>query len=142
LGQRLSRITDRLPESGQRINVVVHLIWHHERRNRLGRRRLSSTDWEAYRHEKGADPGEKSVLDGHGERESTWIPAQRYGRVMQGEEQPTWMPWLYLVAGIIGIAVVALSAAVGRLGLIEALIIGVSIGSVIIGVRGLLHRRR
>jgi uncharacterized membrane protein YdcZ (DUF606 family) len=61
---------------------------------------------------------------------------------MQGEEQPTWMPWLYLVAGIIGIAVVALSAAVGRLGLIEALIIGVSIGSVIIGVRGLLHRRR
>lgn len=61
---------------------------------------------------------------------------------MQDEEQPSWMPWLYLVSGLIGIGVVALSAAVGRMGLIEALIIGVSIGAVIIGVRGLLSRRQ
>ena len=56
-------------------------------------------------------------------------------------EQPSWTPYAYIGTGIIGLLVVALALFSGRTGLIEAVILGVSIAVVIVGVKQLRERR-
>lgn len=56
-------------------------------------------------------------------------------------EQPTWTPYAYIGTGIIGLLVIALALFSGQAGLIEAVILGVSIAVIIVGVRQLRERR-
>lgn len=56
-------------------------------------------------------------------------------------EQPSWTPWAYVGTGIIGLLVIAFALLSGQAGLIEALILGVSIAVIIVGVKQLRERR-
>lgn len=56
-------------------------------------------------------------------------------------DQPSWTPWAYIGTGIIGIVVVAFAILAGAAGLIEAIIFGVSIAVIIVGVKQLRERR-
>ena len=56
-------------------------------------------------------------------------------------DQPSWAPWAYIGTGIIGILVVAFAIFAGAAGLIEAIIFGVSIAVIIVGVKQLRERR-
>lgn len=56
-------------------------------------------------------------------------------------EQPSWTPYAYIGTGIIGLAVIILALSTGQAGLIEAIILGVSIGVIIVGVKQLRERR-
>lgn len=56
-------------------------------------------------------------------------------------EQPSWTPWAYIGTGIIGLLVVAFALLSGQAGLIEALILGISIAVVIVGIKQLRERR-
>jgi len=56
-------------------------------------------------------------------------------------EQPSWTPYAYIGTGIIGLLVIALALTSGQAGLIEAVILGVSIAVIIVGVRQLRQRR-
>lgn len=56
-------------------------------------------------------------------------------------EQPSWTPYAYIGTGIIGLVVIAFALLSGQAGLIEAVILGVSIAVIIVGVRQLRERR-
>ena len=56
-------------------------------------------------------------------------------------EQPSWTPYAYIGTGIIGLLVIVLALTSGQAGLIEAVILGVSIAVIIVGVKQLRERR-
>lgn len=56
-------------------------------------------------------------------------------------EQPSWTPYAYIGTGIIGLLVIAFALLSGQAGLIEAVILGVSIAVIIVGVKQLRERR-
>lgn len=56
-------------------------------------------------------------------------------------DQPSWTPYAYIGTGIIGILVILFALSTGQAGLIEAIILGVSIAVIIVGVRQLRERR-
>jgi hypothetical protein len=57
-------------------------------------------------------------------------------------DQPSWMPYAYLVAGVVGFLISGLAFALGTFGIFDAIIIGLSIGAVIIGIKQLRERRK
>lgn len=56
-------------------------------------------------------------------------------------EQPSWTPYAYIGTGVIGLLVTALALFSGQAGMIEAVILGVSIAVIIVGVKQLRERR-
>ena len=56
-------------------------------------------------------------------------------------EQPSWTPYAYIGTGIIGLLVIAVALLSGQAGLIEAVILGVSVAVIIVGVKQLRERR-
>lgn len=58
------------------------------------------------------------------------------------KDEPHWLPYGYIGAGILGCVVVAFAIALGRANIIDAIIIGIAIGAIVIGVKQLLERRR
>ena len=56
-------------------------------------------------------------------------------------EQPSWTPYAYIGTGIIGLLVIAFALLSGQAGVIEAVILGVSIAVIIVGVKQLRERR-
>lgn len=56
-------------------------------------------------------------------------------------EQPSWTPWAYIGTGIIGLLVIAFALLSGQAGIIEALILGISIAVIVVGVKQLRERR-
>ena len=56
-------------------------------------------------------------------------------------DQPSWTPWAYIGTGIIGLLVIVFALISGQAGFIEALILGVSIAVIIVGVKQLRERR-
>lgn len=60
---------------------------------------------------------------------------------MDKPDQPSWTPWAYVGTGIIGLLVIAFALLSGQAGFIEALILGVSIAVIIVGVKQLRERR-
>ena len=56
-------------------------------------------------------------------------------------EQPSWTPYAYIGTGIIGLLVIAFALLSGQAGLIEAVILGVSVAVIIVGVKQLRERR-
>ncbi len=56
-------------------------------------------------------------------------------------EQPSWTPYAYIGTGIIGLLVIAFALLSGQAGLIEAVILGVSIAVIIVGIKQLRERR-
>lgn len=61
---------------------------------------------------------------------------------MENNDQPSWMPYAYVIAGVIGFLVSGLAFALGRFGIFDAIIIGLSIGALVIGIKQLIERRR
>ena len=56
-------------------------------------------------------------------------------------DQPSWTPYAYIGTGIIGLLVIILALTGGQAGLIEAMILGISIAVIIVGVKQLRERR-
>ena len=56
-------------------------------------------------------------------------------------EQPSWTPYAYIGTGIIGLLVIAFALLSGQAGIIEAVILGVSVAVIIVGVKQLRERR-
>ena len=56
-------------------------------------------------------------------------------------EEPSWTPWAYIGTGILGILIIIFALSSGQAGLIEALILGVSVAVIIVGVKKLRERR-
>jgi hypothetical protein len=56
-------------------------------------------------------------------------------------EEPFWTPWAYIGTGILGILIIIFALSSGQAGLIEALILGVSVAVIIVGVKKLRERR-
>jgi hypothetical protein len=56
-------------------------------------------------------------------------------------DQPSWTPYAYIGTGIIGLLVIVFALMSGQAGLIEAVILGVSIAVIIVGVKQLRARR-
>lgn len=56
-------------------------------------------------------------------------------------DQPSWTPWAYVGTGIFGIVIVLIALSSGQANFIEAIILGVSIGVIIYGVKQLRERR-
>lgn len=56
-------------------------------------------------------------------------------------EQPSWTPWAYIVTGIIGLMVIGFALLSGQAGIIEALIFGISIAVIVVGIKQLRERR-
>ena len=56
-------------------------------------------------------------------------------------EQPRWTPYAYIGTGIIGLLVIAFALLSGQAGIIEAVILGVSVAVIIVGVKQLRERR-
>lgn len=56
-------------------------------------------------------------------------------------EEPSWTPWAYIGTGILGIIIIIFALSSGQASLIEALILGVSVAVIIVGVRKLRERR-
>jgi hypothetical protein len=56
-------------------------------------------------------------------------------------EQPSWTPYAYIGTGIIGLLVIIFALFSGQAGLIEAVILGVSVAVIIVGVKQLRERR-
>lgn len=56
-------------------------------------------------------------------------------------DQPSWTPYAYIGTGIIGLLVVAFALFIGRAELWEAIIFGVSLAVIIVGVKQLRERR-
>jgi hypothetical protein len=56
-------------------------------------------------------------------------------------DQPSWTPYAYIGTGIIGLLVIAVALLSGQAGLIEAMIFGISIAVIIVGVKQLRERR-
>jgi hypothetical protein len=58
------------------------------------------------------------------------------------KDQPHWLPYGYIGAGILGCAVVTFAILLGRANIIDAIIIGIAIGAIVVGVKQLLARRK
>lgn len=56
-------------------------------------------------------------------------------------DQPSWTPYAYIGTGIIGLLVIAFALLSGQAGVIEAVILGVSVAVIIVGVKQLRERR-
>lgn len=56
-------------------------------------------------------------------------------------DQPSWTPYAYIGTGIIGLLVIVIALLSGQAGLIEAMIFGISIAVIIVGVKQLRERR-
>lgn len=56
-------------------------------------------------------------------------------------DQPSWTPWAYVGTGIFGIVIVLIALSSGQANFIEAIILGVSVGVIIYGVKQLRERR-
>jgi len=56
-------------------------------------------------------------------------------------EEPSWTPWAYIGTGILGIIIIIFALSSGQASLIEALILGVSVAVIIVGVKKLRERR-
>lgn len=56
-------------------------------------------------------------------------------------DQPSWAPYAYIGTGIVGLLVIALALLSGQAGVIEAVILGVSIAVIIVGIKQLRARR-
>jgi hypothetical protein len=56
-------------------------------------------------------------------------------------EQPSWTPYAYIGTGIIGLLVIVFALFSRQAGLIEAIILGVSVAVIIVGVKQLRERR-
>jgi len=55
-------------------------------------------------------------------------------------EEPSWTPWAYIGTGILGILIIIFALSSGQAGFIEALILGVSVAVIIVGVKKLRAR--
>jgi hypothetical protein len=55
-------------------------------------------------------------------------------------DEPTWTPWAYIGTGILGILIIIFALTSGQAGFIEALILGVSVAVIIVGVKKLRER--
>jgi len=55
--------------------------------------------------------------------------------------EPSWTPWAYIGTGVLGLAIIIFALTSGQAGLIEALILGVSVAVIIVGVKKLRERR-
>jgi hypothetical protein len=60
---------------------------------------------------------------------------------VEKKDQPSWTPYAYLGAGIVGFLVTGLAFFVGQFGIFDAIIVGLSIGSIIMGIKQLRERR-
>ena len=56
-------------------------------------------------------------------------------------DEPSWAPWAYIGTGVLGLAIIIFALTSGQAGLIEALILGVSVAVIIVGVKKLRERR-
>jgi len=56
-------------------------------------------------------------------------------------EEPSWTPWAYIGTGILGILIIIFALSSGQAGFIEALILGVSVAVIIVGVKKLRERK-
>jgi hypothetical protein len=57
------------------------------------------------------------------------------------KDQPSWTPYAYIGAGIVGFLVTGLAFFVGQFGIFDAIIVGLSIGALVIGIKQLRERR-
>ena len=57
-------------------------------------------------------------------------------------DQPHWAPWAYIGTGVIGFLVVGYALSIGRAGFFEAMIFGLSIGVIVVGIKNLRARNR
>jgi len=57
------------------------------------------------------------------------------------KDQPSWTPYAYLGAGIVGFLVTGLAFFVGQFGIFDAIIVGLSIGAIVVGIKQLRERR-
>ena len=55
-------------------------------------------------------------------------------------QEPSWTPWAYIGTGILGILIIIFALSSGQAGLIEAVILGVSVAVIIVGVKKLRAR--
>lgn len=60
---------------------------------------------------------------------------------MEKKEQPSWTPYAYIGAGIVGFLVTGLAFYVGQFGIFDAIIVGLSIGALVVGIKQLRERR-
>jgi hypothetical protein len=60
---------------------------------------------------------------------------------MSQQDQPHWMPFVYIGVGIIGFIVAAIAFLVGRFGIFDAIIVGLAVGAIVVGVKQLRERR-
>ena len=56
-------------------------------------------------------------------------------------DEPSWTPWAYIGTGVLGLAIIIFALTSGQAGLIEALILGVSVAVIIVGVKKLREHR-
>ena len=50
-------------------------------------------------------------------------------------DEPSWTPYAYIGTGVLGLAIIIFALTSGQAGLIEALILGVSVAVIIVGVK-------
>jgi hypothetical protein len=60
---------------------------------------------------------------------------------VEKREQPSWTPYAYIGAGIVGFLVTGLAFFVGQFGFFDAIIVGLSLGAIIVGIKQLRDRR-
>lgn len=60
---------------------------------------------------------------------------------MEKKEQPSWTPYAYIGASIVGFLVTGLAFYVGQFGIFDAIIVGLSIGALVVGIKQLRERR-
>jgi hypothetical protein len=61
---------------------------------------------------------------------------------MSEKDQPSWMPQAYVGVGVFGLAIVGTVMWLGSPGFLDAVIFGLSIGAIVVGVKQLRARRR
>lgn len=61
---------------------------------------------------------------------------------VESSDQPSWMPYAYLIAGVVGFLISGLAFFLGTFGIFDAIIIGLSVGAVVIGIKQLRERRQ
>jgi hypothetical protein len=57
-------------------------------------------------------------------------------------DQPSWAPWAYIGTGIIGFLVVIFAVSIGRAGFFEAMILGLSVAVIVVGIKNLRAQKR
>jgi hypothetical protein len=60
---------------------------------------------------------------------------------VEKKDQPSWTPYAYIGAGIVGFLVTGLAFWVGEFGIFDAIIVGLSIGAIFVGIKQLRERR-